>query len=62
MSNIYDKNTKKWFRNNINSQTTVCKCDKCGLFYKPLLGHSCNRKQQYDIIYIRKEVDEYGRI
>lgn len=38
----YDKETKKWFSRNIGQQTTVCKCGKCGLFYKPSLGHKCN--------------------
>ena len=37
----YDKETQKWFRKNISSQTTVCRCDKCKLFYKPSLGHKC---------------------
>ena len=37
----YDKVTKKWFEKHIGVQTTVCKCDKCNLFYKPILGHKC---------------------
>ena len=37
----YDEPTKKWFRKHIGQQTTVCKCDKCNLFYKPSLGHKC---------------------
>jgi hypothetical protein len=37
----YDEATKKWFEKRIGQQTTVCKCDKCGLFYKPSLGHKC---------------------
>lgn len=39
----YDKSTSKWFESHIGAQTTVCQCDKCGLFYKPSLGHKCNR-------------------
>lgn len=37
----YDKATQKWLREHIGWQTTVCKCDKCNLFYKPILGHKC---------------------
>ena len=36
---LYDNATKKWFRNHIGHETTVCKCEKCGLFYKSNLGH-----------------------
>lgn len=38
----YDENTKKYLDNHIGQQTTVCMCNKCGLFYKPSLGHKCN--------------------
>lgn len=39
----YDAETQKWFREigHWNAETTVCKCEKCGLFYKPQLGHKC---------------------
>lgn len=42
--NKFDKKTRKWFKqhNHISIQTTVCKCDKCGLFYKPSLDHKCD--------------------
>lgn len=39
----YDNETSKWFRNHIGTQTTVCNCKKCGLFYKPSLGHKCKK-------------------
>ena len=39
--NGYDKETEKWFKNHPDAQTTVMQCDKCGLFYKPSLGHKC---------------------
>lgn len=39
----YDKETKKWFSNHVGQQTTVCKCEKCGMFYKPSLGHKCSK-------------------
>lgn len=41
----YDKETKKWFNNHFGQQTTVCLCDKCGLFYKPSLGHKCKEME-----------------
>lgn len=39
----FDAATKEWFRNRIGVQTTVCKCEKCGLHYKPSLGHKCKK-------------------
>lgn len=41
----YDKATKKWLNNHIGQQTTVIMCDKCGLFYKPSLGHKCKEME-----------------
>lgn len=40
----YDENTQQWFASHINAQTTVIKCDVCGFFYKPSLGHKCFAK------------------
>lgn len=40
----YDKETEKWFKNHIGEETTVVKCEKCGLLYKPCLGHKCKVK------------------
>ncbi|MCR5835988.1 MAG: hypothetical protein K6G88_05755 [Lachnospiraceae bacterium] len=37
----YDKETQRWFEKNLAQQTTVMKCEKCGLFFKPSLGHKC---------------------
>lgn len=42
----YDREAKKWINKHIGCQTTVCMCDKCGLFYKPSLGHKCNDKER----------------
>lgn len=42
----FDAATKEWFRNRIEMQTTVCKCEKCGLHYKPSLGHKCKGKKR----------------
>lgn len=41
----YDRATKAWFDSHIWKQTTVCQCEKCGLFYKPSLGHKCKAKE-----------------
>lgn len=40
----FDKETIKWFRKHPEKQTTLCKCEKCGLFYKPILDHRCRTK------------------
>lgn len=40
----YDEKTRKWFSMHPEQQTTVCKCEKCDLFYKPSLGHKCKVK------------------
>lgn len=37
----YDAATKKWFRKNMDKQTTVIQCERCGLFYRSLLDHRC---------------------
>lgn len=41
---MFDAETRKWFRNHITAQTTVMQCEKCGLWYKPILGHKCKMK------------------
>ena len=41
----YDRATKAWFGRHIVQQTTICKCEKCGLFFKPSLGHKCKVKE-----------------
>ena len=40
----FDKTTRKWFHEHLEEQTTMCKCEKCGLYYKPSLGHKCRAK------------------
>jgi len=39
----YDKETKKWFDKHPLAQTTVMQCSKCGLWFKPILGHKCKK-------------------
>lgn len=36
-----DERTKKWFESHIGEESTVARCEKCGMFYKPELGHEC---------------------
>ena len=40
-----DNRTKKWCREHIGYQTTMVQCEKCGLYYKPSLGHKCKEAQ-----------------
>jgi len=42
----YDTATEEWFRCRGDIQTTVCKCEACGLHYKPSLGHKCKVKRK----------------
>lgn len=42
----YDSETRKWFMKNITAQTTVMRCELCGLFYKPSLGHECKKQKE----------------
>ena len=40
----FDEATRKWFKSNPFAQTTVMRCEKCGLYFKPCLGHKCKLK------------------
>jgi hypothetical protein len=40
----FDAETRKWFKSNLFAQTTVMKCECCGLYFKPSLGHRCKKK------------------
>lgn len=48
----YDAETRKWFKQHPTAVTTVARCEKCGLYYKPSLGHKpkdCKKEEtQYD--------------
>ena len=35
----FDADTQAWFDKNPDAQTTVMQCERCGLYYKPTLGH-----------------------
>lgn len=43
---IYDKKTIEWLSNHPGAETTVSKCPKCGLYYKPILGHKCKKESK----------------
>lgn len=40
----YDRATQEWFSRHLAAETTVCRCEECGLFYKPGLGHRCPKE------------------
>lgn len=40
----FDKATSEWFKRHPFSQTTVVRCECCGLYYKPILDHKCKVK------------------
>lgn len=43
---IQDKaDLEKWFAAHPHNETTVMKCDKCGLFSKPSLEHKCPKRK-----------------
>ena len=42
----FDKETLDWFKDHREEQTTLCKCEACGLFYKPELGHKCKKEHK----------------
>lgn len=36
-----DEATNEWLKQHPGARTTVTQCEKCGLWYKPILGHKC---------------------
>ena len=40
----FDPVTADWIDAHVGVQTTVCKCKRCGLYYKPELGHKCRKE------------------
>lgn len=38
---VCDKATDEWFKKHPGLRTTVARCEKCGLYFKPSLGHEC---------------------
>ena len=39
----FDKATEKWFCQHPDADTTVERCNRCCLYYKPELGHVCDK-------------------
>lgn len=39
-----DKVTTEWLSSHFGQETTLCQCKRCGLYFKPSLGHRCRRK------------------
>lgn len=53
----FDPETRKWFKQHPFNQTTVMRCERCGLYYKPSLGHKdshCKfkhpKESEYDVL------------
>lgn len=40
-----DSRTNKWFREHVFDETTLVKCEDCGLYYKPSIGHKCKKRR-----------------
>ncbi len=45
-----DSALEEWFRQHPNAETTVMICEKCGLHYKPILGHKCKKGGVDDVV------------
>lgn len=39
----FDGDTSRWMLFHRQRGTTVIRCERCGLFYKPSLGHRCKK-------------------
>ncbi len=46
----YDMTTSEWFKKHPLQETTVTECKKCGLYYKPSLGHKCKSEPKEQVI------------
>lgn len=55
MSIVYDEDTQRWFYQNPFSQTTVVRCEDCGLYYKPILGHRCKKEGKEVVRNVRRK-------
>lgn len=38
-----DPNTAAWIDQHVGESTTLFKCKRCGIYYKPSLGHNCKK-------------------
>lgn len=41
-----DKATKEWLATHPCTETTVWQCSKCGMWFKPTLGHKCKKEKK----------------
>ena len=47
----FDARTRKWFRERYERlavDTTLMRCNACGLYYKPSLGHDCKESRRQE--------------
>lgn len=42
----YDWATFDWMIQHPGQETTVCRCEVCGVYYKPSLGHKCKTPKE----------------
>lgn len=42
----YDPVTGKWFTNHQGREIIFLRCEVCGKFYKPILGHICRKGEE----------------
>lgn len=42
----FDKLTSRWMSAHPGQPTTVVQCSRCGLYYKPFLGHLCTGRNR----------------
>lgn len=58
MYEMYDSKLQDWLNKHPSAQTTVVKCEKCGLFYKQTLGHECKCKETIKDCHIDERAEE----
>lgn len=52
---MFDETTSRYFLTHHVVETTLCRCESCGLFYKPILGHECGGVKDNDYCVKRKK-------
>ena len=55
MSSNFDKRIERWFKEHPYAETTVMTCDRCGLSYKPSLGHDCPKLSKQKVLKIKTD-------
>lgn len=53
----FDPKTYDWMKDHKWDEITVTKCDKCGLHYKPVLGHECEKKPRLEFNRVIRNIE-----